>query len=88
MSSEVRGRGRKPIGWWREVLKVIREKDGGRFFSNLEKVVGDGSRPSFGDECWVGETPLKSRFRNLYNLSLDKSSSVSDMGEWREGSWS
>ncbi|KAL8552555.1 hypothetical protein ACS0TY_001300 [Phlomoides rotata] len=53
----------------------------------MEKVMGDGGNTSFWEEGWVGGQQLKSRFKRLFLLNLDKHASVREMGEWHEGEW-
>lgn len=82
--------GRRDSYWWREVAKI---RDGGEGFGggwfrgSVVKKVGDGRNTLFWLDPWVGGVPLSVRFRRLFDLSVNKSISVSDMSllGWDDG---
>lgn len=76
--------------WWRDLYKECFEPGGEAcwFDSGLKHIVGCGNLTRFWKQGWCGETPLKTRFRKLFHLSIQKNKSILEMGEWRNGSWS
>lgn len=79
----------KASPWWCDIRKSCFEDPGGTWLSkSISKRLGDGSDTRFWLDLWVGDVPLAVRFAGLYNLSLQQSGLVSDMGFWQADSWS
>ncbi|KAL6564833.1 hypothetical protein OROMI_016283 [Orobanche minor] len=51
------------------------------------RVAGNGLKTSFWEDRWAGESTLRARFPRLYELSLDKESSVHEAGVWIDREW-
>ena len=52
----------------------------GRWFEdNVRRVVGDGRDTLFWHDTWVGDTSLKLKFPRLFDLSVNKESTVEEM---------
>lgn len=49
--------------------------------------MGNGVNVLFWHHVWFGAQNLKEAFPRLYSLSLDKCSSVSEVGWWVEAVW-
>lgn len=81
------GRSRTPMGWWGEVVKVVRGVEGGWFMEGVERVIGNCVDTYFWEEKCVGGVCLKVLFPRLYRLSLDREARVESMGVWVEGRW-
>ena len=87
-SSVRRGRGRIWDGdryasvWWNMICRV---RDGvgkgiGRWFDeNVRRVVGDGRTTLFWYETWIGDTPLRLRFPQLFELAVENECKVEEM---------
>ncbi|CAJ2656812.1 unnamed protein product [Trifolium pratense] len=68
--------------WWRDLnsIKRFQGRGGlGWFEEHLRRVVGDGKNTSFWEDPWVDGDSLKFLFRRLFDLALDKESSVVEM---------
>ncbi|XP_071708603.1 uncharacterized protein [Rutidosis leptorrhynchoides] len=61
------------------------EKKVNGFCSSFSQVIGDGSSTFFWTEPWLIETPLKEKFRRLYQLNMDTNATVQEKVEWRDG---
>jgi len=48
--------------------------------------VGDGSLTAFWDDVWLGQSPLKTQFPNLFSICEDPTVTVADC--WDHGAWS
>ncbi|GLU16414.1 hypothetical protein SLE2022_328490 [Rubroshorea leprosula] len=59
----------------------------GWFQENIEIVAGEGSNTLFWHDKWVGSVPLKISFNRLFSLATSKGALVSEMDDWRDGSW-
>jgi hypothetical protein len=66
--------------WWRDMWILGSEEDGGWFGNNISSLVGDGTDICFWKEKWLGTTPLKESFPDLFNISLQQESTVLVMG--------
>jgi len=64
--------------WWRSLCR-IREGVGEGVGSNVRRVVGNGSSTYFWHDIWAGEIPLKIKFPRLFELFVEKESSVEKM---------
>ena len=92
---EVGGRSVSP--WWRGIAKIrdgADENEGGWFAERVSKVLGDRKNTYFWLDRWVGEVPLCRRFARLFDLTINKLSTVAEMydrgGEawnWRRRLW-
>ncbi|MCH92691.1 cysteine-rich receptor-like protein kinase, partial [Trifolium medium] len=86
----LRDGGRSESSWWREVAK-IRDGTGGLgggwFGEYVVKQVGDGLDTFLWTDPWLGGTPLCVRFRRLFDLAENKSSTVVEMTSlgWEAG---
>ena len=95
----IREGGRQALVWWKTV-GLIREGVGmgvGNWFEdNIRWVVGDGRNTLFWYDNWIGDILLRMKFPRLFELAVDKVSSVRDMEsrgwgvdggawEWRRG---
>ncbi|KAK2370837.1 hypothetical protein QL285_083849 [Trifolium repens] len=86
----LRDGGGRGSSWWREIAR-IRDGVGGTregwFGEGIVKRVGDGSDTFFWTDPWVGGAPLCERFGRLFDLSMNKSSTVAEMFEagWEAG---
>ncbi|KAK7272028.1 hypothetical protein RJT34_28374 [Clitoria ternatea] len=56
----------------------------GWFRGNVRRVVRDGKKTRFWYDCWLGETPLKSRYNRLFLMSVQQNALVDEMGEWMD----
>lgn len=48
---------------------------------------GEWVNTSFWGDCWASNAPLKDLFPSLYDVSLEKHSSVAQMGWFDGGVW-
>jgi len=87
--------GRSASSWWREIAKIregVGELDGGWVAERVSKVLGDGTNTYFWLDKWVGDVPLCRRFARLFDLSINKYSTVAEMCQlgWEVGgeAWS
>ncbi|MCI03757.1 cysteine-rich receptor-like protein kinase, partial [Trifolium medium] len=76
--------------WWREIVRIrdgIGGLAGGWFGESILKKAGDGSDTLFWTDPWLGGSPLCERFRRLFDLAENKSSSVAEMASlgWETG---
>lgn len=84
---EAAGRGGRN-GWWKKVVGLVEESEGGWIWDNLRLKVGDGRVVyKFWTEFWVGDKSLKVLFPRLFNLSIVKKGTVQDMGRWVDDRW-
>ncbi|GAU10945.1 hypothetical protein TSUD_112390 [Trifolium subterraneum] len=93
--------GRSGSSWWREIVRIRDEVDGlgGEWFGEgVLKKMGDGTKTFFWTDPWLGGTPLCVRFGRLFDLVVNKSSTVAEMWslgwvtrgeawEWRRRLW-
>jgi len=82
--------GRSVSTWWRELAKIRDEvgSDGGSWFADrVASKVGTRTNTLFWQDRWLGDVPLCRRFSHLFDLSLNKSSTVAEMFSlgWEEG---
>ncbi|GAU22961.1 hypothetical protein TSUD_247050 [Trifolium subterraneum] len=78
----VREGGRNGSSWWREIVRIRDGVDGlgGRWFGEgVVRKVGDGTESYFWTDPWLGGTPLCVRFGRLFDLAVNKSSTVAEM---------
>ena len=74
--------GRSASSWWREVVKIrdgVGDAEGGWFAERVSKKVGDGTSTYFWYDKWLGDVPLCTRFRRLFDLASNKLSTVAEM---------
>jgi hypothetical protein len=50
-------------------------------------MVEDGKDSLFWLDNWVTDRPLKSSFKRLFSLAVNKEASIFEMGDWREWEW-
>ncbi|GAU42130.1 hypothetical protein TSUD_351040 [Trifolium subterraneum] len=95
------GGGSSGSSWWREIVSIRDGVDGvggGWFRECLLKRVGDKTETFFWTDHWLGGTPLCEQFGRLFDLAVNKSSTVAkmhslgwDIGgevwEWRRQLW-
>jgi hypothetical protein len=62
--------------------------EGKWFENNLSLCVGNGVGVSFWEDKWVGNEPLKAKYKRLFDNSLQKDCAVAEMGAWGVGGWS
>lgn len=75
--------------WWRDLLR-LKEAESikpGWFSSAVQRSLGCGSEILFWKDKWIGRESLDILFPRLFQVSSQRDSTVSDMGEWRNGSW-
>ncbi|GAU10981.1 hypothetical protein TSUD_112740 [Trifolium subterraneum] len=75
--------------WWREIVRIRDEVDGlggGWFGEGVLKKVGDETETFSWTDPWLGGTPLCVRFGRLFDLVVNKSSTVAEM--WSLGGYS
>lgn len=56
--------------------------------NGIRKKVGNGVNTLFWHDVWFGEKSLKEVFPKLYSLSLDRFSTVGNLGSWESSVWS
>ena len=56
---------------------------GNWFEENIRRVVGNGRDTLFWYDRWLGDVSLRVKFPRLFDLAVEKESSVEDM--WRRG---
>ena len=83
-------RGRSVSCWWREIAMIhdgVGVDGGGWFDECVSRKVGDGVDTYFWHDRWLGGVPFSVRFRQLFDLVVDKSCSVSTMFSlgWEDG---
>lgn len=52
---------------------------GNWFESNVNRVIRDGRNTLFWYDKWIGDIPLRMKFPRLFDLALEKESTVRDM---------
>jgi hypothetical protein len=75
-------RGQGGSSWWREIVKIcdgVGGVGGSSFDDCISNKVGDRLNTYFWIDPWLGGTPLCVRFRRLFNLAGNKSSTVADL---------
>lgn len=63
--------GRDGSVWWMEVACIcdgVGAGEGGWFTDNLRLKVGNGATALFWLDRWVGDVPLRDKFRRLFDL--------------------
>ncbi|GAU10810.1 hypothetical protein TSUD_425590, partial [Trifolium subterraneum] len=75
--------GSRGSSWWREIVK-LRDGEGaeggmGWFAQGIERKVGSGAETFFWSDPWLGGVPLCVRYRRLFDLSLNRMSTVAEM---------
>jgi hypothetical protein len=74
--------GRLSSAWWKMVCQIregIGVGVGNWFESNVSKVVGDGRNTLFWYDKWCGDISLRMKFPRLFDLAVEKESTVRDM---------
>nr|GEV14910.1 RNA-directed DNA polymerase, eukaryota [Tanacetum cinerariifolium] len=65
------------FNWCSIVREVHKLKGKGfDFCSHCKKRIGNGNDTQFWFDCWIGDIPLRDKFRRLFALELDKEASV------------
>ena len=62
--------------WWRDISALCREE---WFATHVRRSVGNEENTFFWSDVWYGGEEFRVRFNRLYDLSLFKGASVSDM---------
>ncbi|GAU39187.1 hypothetical protein TSUD_147950 [Trifolium subterraneum] len=97
----VREGGMRGSSWWREIVNIWEGRGDigvGWFGDCISKKVGEGSGTLFWTDPWLEGIPLSERFGRLFDLAMNKSSSVAEMfdlgwevggeaWEWRRQLW-
>ncbi|GAU17962.1 hypothetical protein TSUD_330870 [Trifolium subterraneum] len=71
--------GRSGSSWWREIARIrdgVADIGGGWFGESVVRKVGDGVETFFWTDPWLDGIPLCERFQRLFDLSVNKSSTV------------
>jgi hypothetical protein len=79
---EVARGGSMGSSWWREMVRIhdgVRDLGGGWFRESVHKKAGDGTDTFFWTDPWLEGVPLCDRFRRLFELAVDQSSTVAEM---------
>ena len=76
--------------WWRTLCRVregVGEGVGGWFDDNVRRIVGEGRDTLFWHDTWVGDTSLKLKFPRLFDLYVNKESTMEEMARlgWEVG---
>jgi len=74
--------GQSCSSWWQEIVRIrdgLGEGGEGWFMSSVRRQVGDGADTDFWRDCWCGNVPLCDRFRQLYDLFVNKADTVRNM---------
>ncbi|MCH93561.1 cysteine-rich receptor-like protein kinase, partial [Trifolium medium] len=74
--------GRSGSSWWREIVRIrdgTGDIGGGRFGECVSIKVGNGFDTFFWTDPWLDGTPWSERFRRLFDLTENKSSTVVEM---------
>ena len=82
--------GRSGSSWWREIAKIrdgLGGVGGGWFQEGVSQLVGDRADTLFRHDTWLGVVPLCVRFRRLFDLAVDKSTTVAQIffRGWEDG---
>ncbi|GAU10297.1 hypothetical protein TSUD_420400, partial [Trifolium subterraneum] len=73
--------GRSGSSWWREIVRIrdgVADIGGGWFGENVVRKVGDGVGTFFWTDTWLDGIPLCERFQRLFDLTINKSSTVAE----------
>ncbi|GKV49670.1 hypothetical protein SLEP1_g56408 [Rubroshorea leprosula] len=75
--------------FWKDILSIDRVCDRTvmSFSNGFTHQLGDGSKTSFWKDIWLGSSPLKLEFPRLFNLTLDKESTVANLKPTNSESW-
>ncbi|CAJ2666868.1 unnamed protein product [Trifolium pratense] len=75
--------------WWKDLLlSGFIEEGEANWFGSLSKwELGNGKSISFWNDVWCGDSKLKERFYDMFQLSQERNSKVCNMGEWTDGLW-
>jgi len=94
VGGRIREGGRHDSVWWKTVCRVrewVGDGVGNWFEENTRKVVGDGRDTFFWYDRWIGDVSLRVKFPRLFELAVEKESTVVDMWSlsWEEdwGLW-
>ncbi|MCI15813.1 receptor-like kinase, partial [Trifolium medium] len=83
--------GRSGSTWWREVSRIqdgeSDEGERGWFEDSIQRRVGTGVDTFFWTDLWLGGIPLSVKYRRLFDLSRNLSSTVAVMRDlgWEAG---
>ena len=82
--------GRSVSSWWRGITKIrdkVGDTEGGWFTKRVARKVGDGTNTFFWYDRWLGDVPLCRQFSCLFDLAMNKLSTVANMFSlgWEEG---
>ncbi|GAU26985.1 hypothetical protein TSUD_290350 [Trifolium subterraneum] len=75
----VREGGRSGSFWWREIVRIRDGVGGGWFQEGLQKRAAGGTKTFFWTDPWLGWTSLCERFGRLFELAVNKSSTMVEM---------
>ncbi|GAU32175.1 hypothetical protein TSUD_68460 [Trifolium subterraneum] len=73
--------GRSGSSWWREIARIrdgVADIGGGWFGESVVRKVGDEVETFFWTDPWLDGIPLCERFQRLFDLSVNKSSTVAE----------
>ncbi|GAU41139.1 hypothetical protein TSUD_288280 [Trifolium subterraneum] len=73
--------GRSGSSWWREIVRIrdgVADIGGGWFGESVVRKVGDGVGTFFWTDTWLDGIPLCERFQHLFDLTINKSSTVAE----------
>ncbi|MCI08605.1 RNA-directed DNA polymerase (Reverse transcriptase), partial [Trifolium medium] len=71
--------------WWLDICNLDKNSDW--FTRAVVKRVGNGSYTKFWTDIWVEDQALCVRFPRLYSISIQKESSINNMGRWDGNQW-
>jgi len=74
--------GRSGSSWWREIAKIrdgLGGVGGGWFQEGVSRLVGDEADTLFWHDTWLGVVPFCVHSRRLFELAVDKSTTVVHM---------
>lgn len=73
--------------WWKDIMLAC----GGEvdwFESCVSKVVGKGDAMKFWEDRWKrNDITFKQKYKRLFDISLQQSSLINQVGGWEEGKW-
>jgi len=64
-----------------------REANGDWFSEGVARVTWNGLSTNFWHDSWCGKILLKTRFRQLFQLSLQPGGRVAELGDWVGSVW-
>ncbi|KAH1229023.1 hypothetical protein GmHk_10G028887 [Glycine max] len=74
--------------WWRDLRKIFHQSDHNIFKHQLTWKVGCGETIKFWTDKWLGEDyTLEQKYNQLFLISRQQNSLISNMGEFNHDSW-